>query len=176
MKKIIYYLLTALFITSMLTGCIGQEDKISIGKPSNEQESSSISDNSTQEDESSDQPDTDISQIVYDESSFIGKWECIESGESDTFIFTLDFKEDGTVEYMAGWYQSEIAAIYSGTYTVSDNLIYFMLTDTEDQSNIIEGSFTFSFEDNLTLIFNEGTPLRYSKQNADYMVFTYSDI
>ena len=71
MKKIIYYLLTALFITSMLTGCIGQEDKISIGKPSNEQESSSISDNSTQEDESSDQPDTDISQIVYDESSFI---------------------------------------------------------------------------------------------------------
>ena len=90
--------------------------------------------------------------------------------------YALDFKEDGTVEYMAGWYQSEIAAIYSGTYTVSDNLIYFMLTDTEDQSNIIEGSFTFSFEDNLTLIFNEGTPLRYSKQNADYMVFTYSDI
>lgn len=63
-----------------------------------------------------------VSETIEDER-LLGSWERVsgQEGDQNRFYFRLTFSPDGTMEYIAGWYLSEIAEILQGTYTLTGN-------------------------------------------------------
>jgi len=122
-------------------------------------------------------------------NDFIGRWEWVEPDEkTDRFIYILEFAESNSVTYTAGWYQSEIAYIYEGNYTVENdalvlkmNLTWDIISDPYmgnggefDSSKAINASFSFDFSDDkltlthqsgnlLTYIFGTGVPMEFAR-------------
>ena len=57
-----------------------------------------------------------------------------ETSGVEHFIFKLNFNEDGTMSYMAGWYMSEVAYQGTGTYTADgERITYTLSSDSADE-------------------------------------------
>lgn len=75
------------------------------------------------------------------------------------FVFELTFHADGTMEYMAGWYRSEIAYYGTGTYTADAETIQYALSDGATD---LAGSVSYTLSGNtLTLSPGSGDLLMY---------------
>jgi hypothetical protein len=65
--------------------------------------------------------------------SLLGEWEFLDDrGNGGEFLFTLVFTEPDSVEYTAGWYLSEIAACYTGRFTVETEGIVSLSLESDD--------------------------------------------
>ena len=104
------------------------------------------------------------------DNSIIGDWECVvETEDVEDYVFILYFTEPNEVTYIAGWYMSEIAAMYAGQYTIENDVLTLDMTDTESEDtltgsfsyNVSEGALTLTnlSGDYLTHMFEAGVPM-----------------
>lgn len=78
------------------------------------------------------------------------------------FVFELTFYDDGTMEYMAGWYLSEVAYYGTGTYTVDAESIEYNLSSDRFEPASIVGSAAYTIDGGLlTLSLGSGDALTY---------------
>lgn len=100
-----------------------------------------------------------------------GAWEMVLEVENEVskHYFSLTFGEDGSLEYIAGWYRSEVAERLVGTYTISaDGSVVFDLTSTmaeEPYSMHTTLEYTVR-EDTLTLTLVDGDPMYYYQEKG----------
>lgn len=105
------------------------------------------------------------------QTEILGAWHYL-SGETRVMtpdLFVLQFNEDGTAEYMDGWYQSESMEYRSGTYTFDGQIITLSLETTRitkegEAYGYIPQSYACSLlasssGDNLVLTLVSGDPL-----------------
>jgi hypothetical protein len=90
------------------------------------------------------------------DNNIIGDWECVvETEDNECFVFFLYIAGPNDVTYIAGWYLSEIAAMYAGQYSIEDdNVLNLEMTDTESADTLI-GSFSFSVSEGVLTLVNE---------------------
>ena len=80
-------------------------------------------------------------------------------------MYVLNFRSDGTMEYMAGWVKSEIAFLGEGTWTSSgDQITYSVTGDGYTFNGTL--SFVLVAGDNLTLSHVSGDALNYLMESA----------
>lgn len=85
-----------------------------------------------------------------------------ETSGVEHFIFKLNFNEDGTMSYMAGWYRSEVAYQGTGTYTADGERITYTLSSDSFEPAQMSGSIAYTLSDGqLTLSASEGDALTY---------------
>lgn len=85
-----------------------------------------------------------------------------ETSGVEHFIFKLNFNEDGTMSYMAGWYMSEVAYQGAGTYTADGERITYTLSSDSFEPAQMSGSIAYTLSDGqLTLSASEGDALTY---------------
>ena len=85
-----------------------------------------------------------------------------ETSGVEHFIFKLNFNEDGTMSYMAGWYMSEVAYQGAGTYTADGERITYTLSSDSFEPAQMSGSIAYTLSDGqLTLSSSEGDALTY---------------
>ena len=85
-----------------------------------------------------------------------------ETSGVEHFIFKLNFNEDGTISYMAGWYMSEVAYQGTGTYTADGERITYTLSSDSFEPAQMSGSIAYTLSDGqLTLSASEGDALTY---------------
>lgn len=85
-----------------------------------------------------------------------------ETSGVEHFIFKLNFNEDGTMSYMAGWYMSEVAYQGTGTYTADGERITYTLSSDSFEPAQMSGSIAYTLSDGqLTLSASEGDALTY---------------
>ncbi|MDR2721735.1 MAG: hypothetical protein LBB35_02560 [Coriobacteriaceae bacterium] len=92
-----------------------------------------------------------------------GTWECItESGSVEKFIFILTFSEESKVTYIAGWYQSEIAESFTGSFAVENGNALKLTMTNDNDSSTMDSAFLFDvLDDRLTLTLQGGDSLTY---------------
>ncbi|MCL1797674.1 MAG: hypothetical protein FWG24_05110 [Eggerthellaceae bacterium] len=95
--------------------------------------------------------------------SLVGTWECItESGSVEKFIFILTFSEQNKVTYVAGWYQSEIAESFTGSFAVENGNALKLTMTNDNDSSTMDSAFLFDvLDDRLTLTLQGGDSLTY---------------
>jgi hypothetical protein len=117
-------------------------------------------------------------------ASPVGTWECFAYGTyGDHYVFVLDFTETNQVKYMAGWYMSEIAALFSGQYTIENgntltiSMTGFIIMNTyEFIPSTLSGEFLFDVsDDKLTLIHQGGDKLTWVFDTGIPMEFTITE-
>lgn len=109
--------------------------------------------------------------------SVIGIWDCIMEVDSQTYIFRFEFLEDGTMTYGAGWYRSEWAATYSGTYTIEGNVLSMELSCNEEEQSLKSVFSVESGEGNLLFTLKSGDPVTIYQgvgQSMEYKISTES--
>lgn len=85
-----------------------------------------------------------------------------ETSGVEHFIFKLNFNDDGTMSYMAGWYMSEVAYQGTGTYTADGERITYTLSSDSFEPAQMSGSIAYTLSDGqLTLSASEGDALTY---------------
>lgn len=85
-----------------------------------------------------------------------------ETSGVEHFIFKLNFNDDGTMSYMAGWYMSEVAYQGAGTYTADGERITYTLSSDSFEPAQMSGSIAYALSDGqLTLSSSEGDALTY---------------
>lgn len=85
-----------------------------------------------------------------------------ETSGVEHFIFKLNFNDDGTMSYMAGWYMSEVAYQGAGTYTADGERITYTLSSDSFEPAQMSGSIAYALSDGqLTLSASEGDALTY---------------
>lgn len=85
-----------------------------------------------------------------------------ETSGVEHFIFKLNFNDDGTMSYMAGWYRSEVAYQGTGTYTADGERITYTLSSDSFEPAQMSGSIAYTLSDGqLTLSASEGDALTY---------------
>lgn len=85
-----------------------------------------------------------------------------ETSGVEHFIFKLNFNDDGTMSYMAGWYMSEVAYQGAGTYTADGERITYTLSSDSFEPAQMSGSIAYTLSDGqLTLSASEGDALTY---------------
>lgn len=85
-----------------------------------------------------------------------------ETSGVEHFIFKLNFYDDGTMSYMAGWYMSEVAYQGTGTYTADGERITYTLSSDSFEPAQMSGSIAYTLSDGqLTLSASEGDALTY---------------
>lgn len=85
-----------------------------------------------------------------------------ETSGVEHFIFKLNFNDDGTMSYMAGWYMSEVAYQGAGTYTTDGERITYTLSSDSFEPAQMSGSIAYTLSDGqLTLSASEGDALTY---------------
>lgn len=85
-----------------------------------------------------------------------------ETSGVEHFIFKLNFNDDGTMSYMAGWYMSEVAYQGAGTYTADGERITYTLSSDSFEPAQMSGSIAYTLTDGqLTLSASEGDALTY---------------
>ena len=85
-----------------------------------------------------------------------------ETSGVEHFIFKLNFNDDGTMSYMAGWYMSEVAYQGTGTYTADGERITYTLSSDSFEPAQMNGSIAYTLSDGqLTLSASEGDALTY---------------
>ena len=85
-----------------------------------------------------------------------------ETSGVEHFIFKLNFNDDGTISYMAGWYMSEVAYQGAGTYTADGERITYTLSSDSFEPAQMSGSIAYTLSDGqLTLSASEGDALTY---------------
>ena len=90
------------------------------------------------------------------EDSIIGDWECVvEAEDAEGYVFFLYFAEPNDVTYVAGWYMSEIAAMYAGQFTIENDVLTLDMTDTES-ADTLSGSYAFSVSEGVLTLTNQG--------------------
>ena len=106
-----------------------------------------------------------------------GDWECIALTEdAEDFIFILQFTAPGEVSYVAGWYESEIAASYQGQYSIEGDTLKLEMTDTESEDTLC-GTFTYSLDegklvltkesgDSLSWLYDTGIPMEFTARHS----------
>lgn len=100
-----------------------------------------------------------------------GVWDCIQEADGQTYIYRFTFRDDGTAEFGAGWYRSEWAGTFSGTYTLEGDTLTADLTMNEDGSTY-HSAFTVSAEDGkLSMTLVSGDPLVYLQQVGDTLTY-----
>lgn len=101
----------------------------------------------------------------------IGTWDCIQEADGQTYIYRFTFRDDGKAEFGAGWYRSEWAGTFSGTYTLEGDTLIADLTMNEDGS-AYHSAFTVSAEDGkLSMTLVSGDPLVYLQQVGDTLTY-----
>lgn len=110
---------------------------------------------------------------VIEEIDLTGTWESIFiTGDSSDFIFVLTFSGTNNIEYLAGWYLSEIAAAYNGTYTLEGNKLVLDMYDAENEMEL-KGTFLVEMlNDNLVLTNQDGDLLTFEFPKGSPMEFT----
>ncbi len=78
--------------------------------------------------------------------TLIGKWEGYAERQGENYIMTLDFMEDGQVEYMTGWVQSEAAFLSTGTYTVEEDSLHLSFPYDQISGQQVNWDCTYRFE------------------------------
>ena len=85
-----------------------------------------------------------------------------ETSGVEHFIFKLNFNDDGTMSYMAGWYMSEVAYQGTGTYTADGERITYTLSSDSFEPAQMSSSIAYTLSDGqLTLSASEGDALTY---------------
>lgn len=85
-----------------------------------------------------------------------------ETSGVEHFIFKLNFNDDGTMSYMAGWCRSEVAYQGAGTYTADGERITYTLSSDSFEPAQMSGSIAYTLSDGqLTLSASEGDALTY---------------
>ena len=85
-----------------------------------------------------------------------------ETSGVEHFIFKLNFNDDGTMSYMAGWYMSEVAYQGTGAYTADGERITYTLSSDSFEPAQMSGSIAYTLSDGqLTLSASEGDALTY---------------
>ena len=85
-----------------------------------------------------------------------------ESVSGEFFVFELNFHKDGTMDYMSGWYRSEIAYYGTGTYSADAKNLEYSLTADGYSPASLSGSVGYTCADNtLTLTLDSGDALTY---------------
>lgn len=85
-----------------------------------------------------------------------------ETSGVEHFIFKLNFNDDGTMSYIAGWYMSEVAYQGAGTYTADGERITYTLSSDSFEPAQMSGSIAYALSDGqLTLSASEGDALTY---------------
>ena len=81
-------------------------------------------------------------------------------------MYVLNFRSDGTMEYMAGWVKSEIAFLGEGTWTSSGDQITYSVTG---DGYTLNGTLKFVLVagDNLVLSHVSGDALNYLMENGN---------
>ena len=81
----------------------------------------------------------------------IGAWERIEDSQTspDIYIIRLIFTAPNHVEYMVGWYLSDVAAIYEGTFTVNGSTLTLDMTATYGAEGDCHAEYDFSVTGNI---------------------------
>jgi len=115
-----------------------------------------------------------LSGLTVNDEDILGDWEClVETEDEEDFIFVLHFTEPNQVTYIAGWYLSEIASMYTGEYTVeNDDVLKLEMTEV-DSSDTISGVYTFTISDgkliltkqggdSLSYLFEEDVPMEFT--------------
>jgi hypothetical protein len=70
-------------------------------------------------------------------------------------VFFLYFAKPNDVTYVAGWYLSEIAAMYAGQYEIEGgNVLKLEMTDTESEATL-NGSFSYEIADGVLTLTNQ---------------------
>ena len=103
-----------------------------------------------------------------------GAWECVvETDNAEDLVFFLFFAEPGDVTYVAGWYQSEVAAAYTGRFTIEgDDVLKLEMSDAES-SDTLAGTFSFDVSDGVLLLAKlSGDDLSYVFEAGEPMEFT----
>ncbi|MCL1914116.1 MAG: hypothetical protein FWG10_09645 [Eubacteriaceae bacterium] len=105
-----------------------------------------------------------------DKKSILGSWTCYaENGLGDSYVFTLSFSLPNEVAYSAGWRDSEMAAAFTGTYSINEEGITLVMEGIDlladgggGALDPIHGIFAFEITDDmLFLTLQSGDPLSY---------------
>jgi hypothetical protein len=112
-------------------------------------------------------------EALHEVDALYGEWKCIvETDGTEDCVFSLSFVEPNTVDFTAGWYQSEIASMYTGQFTITgDNVLRLEMTkiDTRDP---LTGTFAFDLtNDALVLVKLSGDGLSYLFETGKPMGF-----
>lgn len=109
--------------------------------------------------------------VEQQEPELVGSWDCIVEEDDQTYLLRFGFAEDGSVTYDAGWYRSEWAATYSGSYTVSGDTVTMELTCNEDGSTLAPVFTAMRDGDTLSLTLQSGDPVTYVQQVGDTLEY-----
>lgn len=112
---------------------------------------------------------------IYEPEMLLGKWEGYAERQGENYIMTLDFKEDGQVEYMAGWVQSEAAFLSTGTYIVDTGRLHLSFPYDQVSGQQVNWKCTYRFEalnDNLRMEYISGDSLNIFQEAG--AIFNYS--
>jgi len=97
------------------------------------------------------------------ENEIHGVWECVvNTGEAEDLYYSLRFTEPDTVTFTAGWYQSEVASLYTGRYVIEGSgLLRLEMADSESTGSF-SGTYSFEVSEGLlVLIRQSGDGLSY---------------
>ena len=101
-----------------------------------------------------------------------GSWDCIVEADGQTYLLRFAFAEDGSMTYHAGWYRSEWAATYDGSYTQDGATVSMALVCNEDGSTL-DSVFTAAREgDVLSLTLQSGDATTYVQQAGETLDYT----
>lgn len=107
----------------------------------------------------------------------LGKWEGYAESQGENYIMTLDFREDGQVEYMAGWVQSEAAFLSTSTFAVEYDRMYLTFPHDQVSGQDVNWESVYCFEvhdDTLEMEYLSGDSLNIFQKEGD--VFNYSRV
>lgn len=95
-----------------------------------------------------------------------------QSSGVEVFVFEINFHKDGTMDYMAGWYRSEISYYGTGTYSADAKILEYSLTADGYSPSSLSGSVGYTCADNtLILTLDSGDALTYILEDEP-LVFT----
>ena len=108
-----------------------------------------------------------------DSNSIYGDWVCIvETEDAEAFVFLLSLTEPGGVTFAAGWVQSEMAGLYTGRFTITEDVLNLEMTDNESSDTLI-GTYAFDISKDILLLTNQsGDSLSYLFEAGESVVFS----
>lgn len=103
-----------------------------------------------------------------------GKWVGCAAQSGQNYTMTLEFKEDGKVEYMAGWTQGEAAFLSEGTYMIDGKQLHMMFLHDQVSGQDINWNSIYEIslaDETLEMSYLSGDSLNIFQEEGD--IFTY---
>ena len=117
---------------------------------------------------------TEVSaELLHEVDVLYGEWKCIvETDGAEDCVFSLRFVEPNVVVFAAEWYQSEIASMYTGQFTITDDNVLRLEMTEIDTKDTLNGTYAFDLtNDALVLVKQSGDGLPHLFKTGETMGF-----